>query len=67
MTIALTREISKVQATGANVIALTHGPADLSAIGINLMDSTRRERVLETSLQTSPPQLAALDERRNTR
>jgi NTE family protein len=67
MTVALTREISRVQATGANVVALTPGPADLSAIGINLMDSTRRERVLETSLQTSPPQLAALDERRNIR
>lgn len=64
VTIALTREMSKVQATGTNVIALTPGPADLSAIGINLMDSTRRERVLETSLQTSPARLAALNERR---
>jgi NTE family protein len=64
VTSVLTREISKVEATGANVIALTPGPADLSAIGINLMDSRRRDRVLETSLQTSPARLAALYERR---
>ena len=52
-------EARKVEATAARVTVLTPGPEDLSAIGVNLMDSSRRLRVLETSLQTAPARLAA--------
>jgi NTE family protein len=60
VTNSLTREVAKVEATGTKVIALTPGPEDLSAMGINAMDWTRRQRVLETSLRTSPERLAAV-------
>jgi NTE family protein len=53
VTLALTREIRKVRATGATVTVLTPGPADLAAMGANLMNPARRELVLETSLRTS--------------
>ena len=42
-----------VRAAGASVYALGPGPQDLEAIGANLMDSRRRELVLDTSLRTS--------------
>jgi NTE family protein len=58
VTLALTREARKVRATGTVVHILTPGPDDLAAMGVNLMDPSRRLRVLETSLQTSA---AALD------
>lgn len=54
----LAGEVRKVEATGARVTVLTPGPEDLTAMGINLMDGTRRLRVLETSLLTSPARLA---------
>ena len=60
VTNGLTREMAKVEAAGTKVIAFTPGPEDLSAMGINAMDWSRRQRVLETSLQTSPERLAAL-------
>ena len=46
-------EVKKVAATGTRVTLLGPGPDDLEAIGANLMDPRRRERVLETSLRTS--------------
>jgi NTE family protein len=46
-------EIKKVAATGTTVTFLGPGEEDLDAIGANLMDPRRRERVLETSLRTS--------------
>jgi NTE family protein len=58
LTIGLTREVRKVEATGKTVTVLTPGPEDLAAIGANLMNPARRELVLETSLRTSA---AALD------
>jgi NTE family protein len=65
LTIGLTLEARKVRAAGARVTLLTPGPADLTAIGANLMDPARRRQVLETSLRTSaaaltpPPARAA--------
>jgi NTE family protein len=53
VTAALNVEVGRVRATGTKVTVLTPGPADLAAIGANLMDPARRQRVLETSLQTS--------------
>jgi NTE family protein len=64
ITRGLTREVRKVEATGARVTVLTPGPEDLAAIGINLMDPARRQRVLETSLHTSPARLSTLTELR---
>lgn len=52
------REAERVQATGTRVTLLCPGPEDLAAIGANLMDPRRRERVLETSLRTSTVSLA---------
>ncbi len=49
----LVGEAKKVAATGTRVTLLHPGPEDLAAIGANLMDPKRRERVLETSLRTS--------------
>jgi NTE family protein len=46
-------EMKKVAATGTVVTFLGPGEQDLDAIGANLMDPRRRERVLETSLRTS--------------
>jgi NTE family protein len=59
MTRRLSREIAKVEAAGTRVVALGPGPEDLAAIGINLMDPRRRERVFATSLRTSAVALQA--------
>jgi NTE family protein len=53
-TLALNREAAKVRSTGVKVAVLIPGPDDLSVIGSNLMDPSRREAVLEASLQTTP-------------
>ncbi len=47
------REAEKVRATGTRVTLLGPGPEDLATIGANLMDPSRREAVLATSLRTS--------------
>jgi NTE family protein len=49
----LMREAEKVHAAGTHVTMLGPGPEDLAAIGANMMDPTRRQSVLETSLRTS--------------
>jgi NTE family protein len=49
----LMREAEKVQAAGTRVTMLGPGPEDLEAIGANLMDASRRDAVLATSLRTS--------------
>lgn len=46
-------EVKKVAATGTRVTLLGPGAEDLAGIGANLMDPSRREQVLETSLRTS--------------
>ncbi len=56
----LAQEVNRVRASGAAVTLLTPGAEDLEAMGANLMDPARRQRVLETSLRTSPVRLAAL-------
>jgi NTE family protein len=56
----LVNEVHKVEATGTRVIVLAPGRDDLAAMGVNLMDPARRQRVLETSLRTSAPRLASL-------
>jgi len=53
----LMREAEKVRAAGTRVLMLGPGPEDLETIGANLMDPSRREAVLETSLRTSVAEL----------
>lgn len=47
-------EITDVEAGGARVFMASPTAEDLTAIGTNLMDSTRRKLVLQTSMRTSP-------------
>ena len=49
----LIKEAVKVRRTGTPVVMLGPGADDLEAIGANLMDASRRDAVLETSLRTS--------------
>ncbi len=49
----MVREAGKVRAAGTTVTMVGPGPEDLQAIGVNLMDPSRRLDVLETSLRTS--------------
>ncbi|HVE98934.1 MAG TPA: patatin-like phospholipase family protein [Mycobacteriales bacterium] len=53
----LLREAEKVRSHGTRVVLLSPGPEDLEAIGANLMDPSRRELVLDTSLRTSAQSL----------
>jgi NTE family protein len=55
-------EAEEVRAAGAKVTMLAPVADDLRAIGVNMMDSRRRELVLETSLRTSAMSLRAGDE-----
>ncbi|MFI1996640.1 patatin-like phospholipase family protein [Actinoplanes sp. NPDC020271] len=59
LAVELAREVAKVAGTGARVSVLTPGPADLDAIGVNLMDGRRRADVLRTAQTTIPAALAA--------
>ncbi len=54
----LDAEVTAVRARGVAVTVLTPGPDDLAAMGGNLMNPRRRERVLDTSLATSAAALA---------
>jgi NTE family protein len=49
----LVGELRKVTAAGTRVTVLGPTAEDLSVIGANLMDPSRRTQVLETSLRTS--------------
>lgn len=51
------REIAKVQATDTHVRLLCPGPADLTAMGGNLMDHRRRRTVLDTALHSASEQM----------
>lgn len=64
MTRALGQEVALLRGRGVDVTVLTPGPADLAAMGANLMDGRRREAVFETSLRTSA---AAMSGQRNAR
>ena len=53
VTLRCLRELGRVHRDGAHVTVLGPGEADLEALGSNLMDVSRRPRVIETSLRTS--------------
>ena len=57
----LDAEVRAARATGARVTVLTPGPADLAAMGGNLMNPRHRNRVLDTALETSAAALAEAD------
>ena len=50
-------EANQVRAGGTSVVIVGPTPEDLEAMGGNAMDASRRLRVLETSLRTTPQQL----------
>jgi NTE family protein len=52
-------ETLKLRAEGTKVTILGPGVEDLEAIGVNVMQVSRRMAVLETSLRTSASALAA--------
>lgn len=52
-------EIAAVEEAGSRVRLLCPGPADLAAMGGNLMDHSRRRAVLDTALASSVGHLAA--------
>jgi NTE family protein len=58
MTKRVLHEAGKVRRHGTTVTILGPGKEDLEAIGVNLMDHTRRLTVFETSLRTSAAALA---------
>jgi len=49
----LDAEVDAVRATGTRVVVLTPGPADLRAMGGNLMNPRRRGEVLDAALATA--------------
>jgi NTE family protein len=59
LTRRLSREADVVRETGTEVVLLCPGPDDLAAIGANLMDASRRDRVFQTSLRTTAAALTA--------
>jgi len=59
----LDAEVRAVRAAGVRVTVLTPGPADLAAMGGNMMNPRRRARVLDVALRTSATALdSAVDE-----
>ena len=56
----LETEVRRLRLDGVAVTVLAPGPEDLRAMGHNLMDPSRREEVLETSVRTSRERLARL-------
>jgi NTE family protein len=59
----LSAEVRAVRAAGVRVTVLTPGPADLAAMGGNMMNPRRRTRVLEVALRSSAAALeSAVDE-----
>jgi NTE family protein len=54
MTRRLDHEVRTLGAAGVRVVRIEPSERDLAAMGANLMDHRRRERVLETALTTAP-------------
>jgi NTE family protein len=54
----LDREVAKVRAGGARVVVLAPNAEDLRAMGVNLMDASRRLDVFRTATRTTAASLA---------
>jgi NTE family protein len=62
MTAIVDREVAQLRAAGIRVIRIDPGPEDLAAIGFNMLDPGRRERVFQTACGTAGQAVrAALD------
>ena len=61
ITRSLLREAAVLRAGGVRVTVLTPGPEDLAAMGVNVMDPSRRRPVLDISPRTSAAALATAD------
>jgi NTE family protein len=57
ITKAILYDVAALRAEGVRVSVLTPGPADLAAMGVNLMNPERRTEVLETAEATAALQL----------
>jgi NTE family protein len=57
------REAKRLEAKGVDLLLVQPTEADLDAMGVNLMDPTRRADVLETSLSTTTRRLLEPDAR----
>jgi NTE family protein len=55
------RECDRVRDSGTDVTMIAPGPEDLAAFGPNVMDPSRRELVLDTSLRTTTTALRRAD------
>jgi NTE family protein len=55
------RECDRVRDSGTDVTMIAPGPEDLAAFGPNVMDPSRRELVLDTSLRTTTTALQRAD------
>ena len=53
MTRIVDKEVNKLEKAGKRVIRLEPNAEDLKAFGFNMMDPTRRRRVLDTALETT--------------
>jgi len=57
----ITRRISadaaRLRSDGMRVCLLTPGPEDLTAMGVNMMDPTRRTEVMQTATDTAAEEL----------
>jgi NTE family protein len=53
MTAIVDREVAQLRAAGIRVIRIDPGPEDLAAIGFNMLDPGRRERVFQTACGTA--------------
>jgi NTE family protein len=51
-------DVARLRAGGARVCLVTPEPADLAAMGVNLMNPARRTEVLETAHHTAAAQLS---------
>jgi len=60
LTRALIRQAKLLRAEGKHVTIMTPGASDLAVMGVNLMDGSRRQAVLEQSLRTSAGALARI-------
>jgi NTE family protein len=58
----LGREARRLREKGIELLMIQPGEEDLDAMGINLMDPSRRVQVLETAIRTTTEQLRTSDE-----
>ncbi|MHA3705128.1 patatin-like phospholipase family protein [Jatrophihabitans sp. YIM 134969] len=66
ITRSLESDAAALRAAGVDVVLLTPEPADLALIGVNMMDPTRRQQVLETAHEGAVRRLRSVTRARRT-